>query len=119
MFLHKNFTQLGNLEIIEIYEYYDQPLLFSCQNAIGQKFLAVLIDETDTVETWLYVPVSENRLNEIRSGKIDLHDAFSKAEDNQVYRVCIPYDQNIQAKLLYVNVNNLSDDDLPSKEASL
>ena len=117
--LHNNFTQLGNLEIIETYEYYDKPLLFACQNTIGHIFLAVIIDETEVEEVWLYAPISERRFNEIRAGKMDLHDAFSRAEDNQLYRVCIPYDQDVQAKLLYINASEVSDNDLPLKGEKL
>jgi hypothetical protein len=37
----------------------------------------------------LYVPVSEIRFQAIVSGKIDLRDTFSKAEDNFVFKVTI------------------------------
>lgn len=30
-----NIPELGKLEIVEIYEYYDQPVLYSCKNAMG------------------------------------------------------------------------------------
>lgn len=31
--------ELGKLEIIEVYEYYDQPVLFSCKNAADHLYL--------------------------------------------------------------------------------
>ncbi|MGB3419032.1 MAG: DUF6575 domain-containing protein [Dolichospermum sp.] len=62
MKLLPQYPPLVNLEIIEIYEYYDFPCLFSCQNASGQIFLAVWIDEIPDHKTWLYSPMSKGRL---------------------------------------------------------
>ena len=36
-----NISELGKLEIIEIYDYYDQPILFACKNAAGHLHLVV------------------------------------------------------------------------------
>ena len=79
-----NFPMLGRLEILETFEYYDQPVLFSCKNAAGHLYLVVAADENDQHETWLYAGVSEERLKLIRSGAIDLHDAFADLEDGYV-----------------------------------
>ena len=105
--------QLGHLKVIEIYEYYDKPLLFACQNTAGQIFLAVLIDETEEKEVWYYVPVSPLRFEQIRAGKVDLHDAFLRAEDEQVFKIITPQSHNSDVTIEYVPTNELSDDDLP------
>ena len=119
MAFHPNFTQLGQLKIIEIYEYYDKPLLFACRNTAGQLFLTVLVDETDREEIWYYVSVSQKRFEQIRSGGMDLHDAFSRAEDNQIYKITVPYDQNSRVELEYIFIDNLTDDNLPLKGEKL
>ncbi|MCE2400451.1 hypothetical protein J4G08_06130 [Candidatus Poribacteria bacterium] len=41
-----NIPELGKLEIVETYEYYDQPVLYSCRNAAGHLYLVVAADET-------------------------------------------------------------------------
>ena len=41
----RNISELGKLEIIEIYDYYDQPILFACKNAAGHLHLVVAADE--------------------------------------------------------------------------
>ncbi|AFZ25872.1 hypothetical protein Cylst_3750 [Cylindrospermum stagnale PCC 7417] len=92
MNLLPQFPPLVNLEIIEVYEYYDGPCLFSCQNTSGEIFMAVWIDETKEFKTWLYIPMSQRRLGNIRSGNINLHDAFRSSEDGFVYKVIISYD---------------------------
>ena len=46
----------------------------------------------NNMKTWLYVEVSLERLNLIRSGTIDLHDAFAYPEDDCLFQVRFPYD---------------------------
>ncbi len=87
-----NIPKLGKLEIVEIYDYYDQPVLFSCKNTDGDLYLVVAADENDQYETWLYAQISVDRLNLIRSDTIDLHDAFADTEDGNVFQVKFPYD---------------------------
>ena len=91
-----NITGLGKLEIVETYVYYDQPLLFSCKSAAGHLYLGVAADKNDEHETWLYVGVSAERLKLIRSGAIDLHDAFAEPEDSFLLQEIVPYDDQTQ-----------------------
>jgi hypothetical protein len=83
-------TYLGQLRFVEVYEATDEPCLFACRNAAGHVFLAVLIDESDEVKDWLYVPLSHDRFARVRSGDIDLYTGFRSAEDGFVHRVSIP-----------------------------
>jgi hypothetical protein len=82
--------QFERLVLLESYEYYDRPLLFSCvEESTGRLFLAVLVNEHITIEEWLYVETSRHRLIDIRSGLISLHDAFTKSENGYVFRALI------------------------------
>ncbi len=45
-----NIPMLGRLEIVETFEYYDQPVLFSCKNAAGRLYLVVAADENERNE---------------------------------------------------------------------
>ena len=87
-------THLGKLEILEVYDYYDLPCLFSCKNVSEHIFLAILSELTKELAIWLYVPISSRRFENIRSGIIDLHDAFVKSEDGFVYKVIIRDNSN-------------------------
>lgn len=80
---------VGKLEIIETYAYYDQPVLFSCKNAAGHLYLAVVVDENEFEEAWLYARISQSRLNQVRFGEIDLHDAFARVEGGLLLRVLV------------------------------
>ena len=108
-----NITSLGKLEIVETYVYYDQPVLFSCKSAAGHLYLGVAADENDQHTTWLYVGVSTERLRLIRSGAIDLHDAFAKPEDSFLLQEIVPYDDQIQPQMEPIRPDQISEDMLP------
>ena len=113
MFDTLNIPDLGRLEIVETYEYYDQPVLFSCKNAAGQLYLVVAADETDQYETWLYAGVSAERLHLIRSGAIDLHDAFAGSEDGCLFQVRFSYNTPASPQIESIEANQLPEDMLP------
>ena len=104
---------LGRLEILETFEYYDQPVLFSCKNAAGHLHLVVAADENDQNETWLYAGVSEERLNLIRSGAIDLHDAFADPEDGFLVQAIVPYDNQTEIQIDSIPPNQVPEDMFP------
>ena len=105
-------THLGQLELIEVYEFYDQPILFSCRNASDAIFIGVFAAEDDNFETWLYVGVSPHRFNQIRSGAIDLHDAFSEVEDGIIYQIKVPHDEQMPVSMP-IPAPQIPDDMLP------
>ncbi len=105
-------THLGILKITNVYEYFDIPCLFSCENNSGQIFIAVWIDETENDNEWLYVPVSKVRLKQITSGNIDLRDTFLKSEDNFVLKVTLSkQDENSQVETIVCS--EISEEYLP------
>jgi len=108
-----NIPSLGRLKIIETYAYYDQPVLFSCKNAAGHIYLVVAADENDQHEVWLYAGVSADRLKLIRSGAIDLHDAFASPEDGFLLQVTVPYANRGSFKIETVPADQISEDMLP------
>lgn len=114
-----NIPMLGRLEIVEIYVYYDQPVLFSCKSAAGHLYLVVAADENDQYETWMYAGVSEERLNLIRSGAIDLHDAFAEPESGFLVQAIVPYDDQTQVLTSHIQADQISKDMLPVPGESL
>ena len=104
---------LGELDIVEIYVYYDRPILYSCKNVDRQLYLAVFADDDDENETWLYAEVSLRRLNRIRSGEIDLYNAFAKPENKSLFQVTVPY--NPESKIKTETVQEVFSDMLPEE----
>lgn len=58
--LPKN-TELGTLEYIEVYDYYDFPQFFSCKNESGDIFLGLAIE--DNPLTFLFSQIDSQTLN--------------------------------------------------------
>lgn len=114
MSLLPQFTLLGNLEIFEIYEYYDQPCLFSCHNMAEHFFLAIWVDETSDFDRWIYAPISLQRLTYLKSGGIDLRSAFFNAEDNFVFDVEVFHENNL-SNIKTIACLDLTDDLLPAE----
>ena len=108
-----NIPELGKLEIIEVYEYYDQPVLYSCKNASGHFYLVVAAAEDAQFLTWLCVAASTERLNLIRSGKIDLHDAFVNSENPYAIQVRVPYEEHASVQTDFIQSNQIPEDMLP------
>ena len=112
-------TELGELEIVDVYEFYDRPLLFSCINALGIHYLVVLADVDDETETWLYASVSPARLQDVRSGGVDLHDAFGLTEDQTIFVVRQGRTDSCLKEINRVACESLIEDWLPSPGAIL
>ena len=100
-------TVLGNLTVLEIYEFYNMPILFACQNRTGHFYLAVWIDETETENIWLYVPLSFQRLMNLRHGDLDLHDAFVQPEDGFVFKATVPTHDPGQAHVQPISADQM------------
>ena len=83
-------TLLGELEIEEVFVYFDFPRLFSCKNEKGQIYLALSVEETDEITKWLYVSLSNPRLEKIRWGEISLREAFQNSDGGNAYIVTVP-----------------------------
>ncbi len=108
-----NIPELGELEILEVYDYFNVPILFSCRNSVSHLYIVIFADHSPEYETWLYVEVSLMRLNLIRSGKVNLHDAFSKPEMGRLLKAMIPHGNSAEFNSEYVTPDQLHSDVFP------
>ncbi|MUG72801.1 DUF6575 domain-containing protein [Paenibacillus validus] len=108
---------IGDLKIIEVFEYIDGPKIFSCENSEGQIFVTNWIDTSPQFDTWFYVPVSKKRLTEIRSGVVSLRDCILRAEQGLVYEVVTPVRGTGEVLVNRRNVDSIIEDELPDEES--
>jgi len=80
-------TILGRLTIVQVFDYYDGPKLFSARNAVGTMFLVYWADRDDVSDVWFYVPISLARLDAVCSGDVTLRDAIVKPEERFLFEV--------------------------------
>jgi hypothetical protein len=102
---------IENMEIVEVYVYFDRPLLFTCKDTFGHLFLAVLIDVDNGLEKWLYTEISDKRLQYIRSGGIDLHDAFAMSEAGYCFLLTNHPDK--ESEITLISSKDIPEDWLP------
>ena len=103
---------LGIHKVVENYVHNDDPALFSCKDSAGHLYL-VTVGENDQDKTWLRVGISNERFNLIRSGGIDLRNAFTEAENDLLFQVRIPHDDPTQSPLEVIQRNQIDEDLLP------
>ena len=103
---------LGIHKVIENYVYNDDPALFSCKDSAEHLYL-ITVGENDKHKTWLRVGISNERFNLIRSGGIDLRNAFTDAENGILFQVCVPHDDSIDPSLEVIQSNQIADGILP------
>jgi hypothetical protein len=111
-------TPLGELEICEMYLYYDRPLVFHCKNRI-ENYIALLIDGYENCERWFLIPSTLNRIEYVRAGRISLRASVEKAELGWVWEITIPYDENEDGTIKQKICSQITELDLPDENVVL
>lgn len=111
-------NSLEELDTIADYLYFNRPLLFSCRNSAGEKFLAGWVEETNDFECYLCVPISRERLEALETGAIEIREAFLQSEAGYAYEVKVPR-KNIPDLIAKIPCDRLNADWLPPAGASL
>lgn len=73
-------SQLGQLSLIDVLDYFDGPRLFTARSGTGQLFLAAWVESVGAGDRWLYVPISPARLRALWTGDTGTTEAFSNPE---------------------------------------
>ncbi|MET8291981.1 DUF6575 domain-containing protein [Streptomyces sp. NPDC005132] len=111
-------TILGELKMQESYVYYDGPRVFSCTSLTDQTFLAAWAEEGDEGDEWIYVPVSQARLDMVRSGGIPLRTAIESPE-GFVFQVSLPHDVERDDIAKPIRVGDIPEEWLPEPDFTL
>ncbi|WP_380187814.1 DUF6575 domain-containing protein [Iodobacter arcticus] len=86
---HSNYLKslISDLTPIEIFDYYDGPKFYSCRDKAGQLFLVYWIDETTESTAWLYLRISQERYNSLKSGNLAIARALAQPEEGLAFVV--------------------------------
>lgn len=87
-------TILGELEMEEVYEYYDRPVLFVCKNEDKQRYLAVLIDQNDRDDIFFFSEVSTELFHMLLLGQKDIRFAFQNPS-GKLFKVTLYTDPTV------------------------
>jgi hypothetical protein len=94
-------TILGQLRIIEVLDWYDGPRLFIAQNRSGSRYIVFWADETEEGSLWLYASASENRIDGIVSGKLDLRRIYTEPEEGMIFLIRLFKDKPSSVEMVF------------------
>ena len=102
-----------------VLEYYDGPRLLLQRSQAGQLYLAWWNDADESIDRWIYLPVSEQRLREILSGSVSALDALSNPEDGNLLVVDIDVGIDSVIQTIVTTAGSLPQDSLPLEWSKL
>ncbi len=102
-----------------VLEYYDGPRLLLQRSQAGQLYLAWWNDADESIDRWIYLPVSEPRLREILSGSVSPLDALSNPEDGNLLVVDIDVGIDSVNQTIVTTAASLPQDSLPLEWSKL
>lgn len=85
-------TFLGHLKLYEVYDDYFGPKCFTVKNQFGQIYLVYWNGDDNNATQWLYVLVTESKLDLITQCSICIRKVFQEPEAGQVFGVTINQD---------------------------
>ena len=103
----------------EVLLYYDGPRLMLQRNGEEQLFLTWWNDTDEVTERWVSLPLSEERLSEILSGKIPSLDALKSPEGGHILVVDIDLESEPVVQVLATGSSHVPQNSLPRPGATL
>lgn len=88
---HKLF---GNLVFRNVYEFYDEPRLFSVTNEVSSMYLVYWIGDTKEYSSWFIIPISPNKLEQFERKKFDIYSVLTEQEQSFFYTANLYYCDN-------------------------
>lgn len=73
------------MTMIDVFDFYDQPCLFSCKDEAGNVFLALLIHDDPFIERWLYLETPPIIMANLEAARMDLYTAFRCPQSGMVW----------------------------------
>lgn len=100
--------RFDTLEVAEVFDWYNGPILFTVKDKDGVLFLCVYCNETETTGEWLYAEVTNVILGGLKAGLVDLYTAFTSSP--HVFKVIMP-----NGTILNILAQDIPEDELPVK----
>ena len=107
------------LSLDRVLQYYDGPRLLLQRSQAGQLFLAWWSDGDESIDRWIYLPVSEQRLENILSGQMPSLDGLQNPEDGYIYAIDVDVITDAVVSTMLTTANSLPEDALPLSGAKL
>ncbi len=111
-------TPLSQIEIVEVFEYHDEPLLVSGRGNDGKFYLGVMIKDESLTQVWMYAELDEFQQKALALNVLPLRKTFTHNPNDYVLvvRKLSSTDKNIISPLK-IRVSALTEDMLPTKDS--
>ena len=100
-------TQLGKLELLEVYQDVLGPKCFSVKNENTQRFMVCWSGDYDNGQCikWAYIPVTKPLLASLLNREVSFHDAFHRS-DKRFPKRCPKALSTVAAKIELLTATN-------------
>jgi hypothetical protein len=71
-------SAIASLELIEVYSFYNKPVLFSCRDNNGLIFIGLSVGDSEEVKAWLYAQISLSRFRLAKLAMLGLREILSQ-----------------------------------------
>ena len=86
---------MNKLSVLKILDYNDFPLVFIAKDIVGTKYLCFFATTLNDIFIYYATKVSDKRLNEFETGKIDLRTIYIEPEIAEYYKIVLKEDTDI------------------------
>ncbi|MFL7193033.1 DUF6575 domain-containing protein [Escherichia coli] len=98
----------GTLYMQKIYEFFEEPKLFSVSNEINSMFVVYWIGDEEDYDKWIIIPISKDRLEHFERKRIDIRSVLVYQEQKLCYQFNIYYEDN-HVDEIKINVSELNE----------
>jgi hypothetical protein len=98
-----------SLKVREMLLWHDTPQLFTAKDKIGGLFVCLAVEDNGGQSQFLAVAVSTNRLQELKTGKIDLYTVFVSPLARVLHSTGLPAGTSLFLKKPYSQRKTLHD----------
>lgn len=99
--------------MVDVIDTYDGPRLFVATNALQAHFLVLWADQDEDNDYWVYLPITEYRLDELYASAMSIRDAYLAAEEKFVYFVTESLNKHDSFDVKLLSVADLDQEYLP------
>ena len=116
-----DFVAFGDLQVVEVYFYYDGPKLFSLYSKSKDTYLFTLfVEESEDFSTFLYLPLTPKDFDSVIDCRKDLHSAFKMSKTGTVWAITFDHSsRDLRPIIEEKAVNWISKNWLPNPGAFL
>lgn len=86
-------SDVGDLYMGEVFEYYDGPKLFTLNKKESDDplFLSYWIGDEENYQSWVIIPVSQKRIEQYKNNEIDFLNFLNVLNEKELYRLDFMY----------------------------